>query len=139
MDKPRILDQHAALQQRISELEAAQARLQSECEGLRRFYLQAPLAYQSLDGDGYLLEVNHAWLHTLGYTREEVIGKHFTTLLPPELVEHFAVNFPKFKAAGEIVGGGDIAFDAESFDDTCTTTDTPAGGLGDQPQVITFR
>lgn len=103
MDHPRIVNPDH-LHARIAELEATQARLQSECESLRRFYLQVPLAYQSLDIDGRLLEVNHAWLATLGYTREEVIGKHFTALLPPELVDHFAVNFPAFKAAGEIAG-----------------------------------
>jgi len=103
MDKPRTLNQQE-LHQRIAELEATQARLQSECDSLRRFYLQVPLAYQSLDGDGYLLEVNQPWLDALGYTRQEVIGKHFTELLPPEQVDHFAINFPKFKADGEIVG-----------------------------------
>lgn len=94
----------AGLQARIAELEASQARLQDECESLRRFSLQVPLAYQSLDIDGYLLDVNQPWLDALGYSREEVIGKHFSELLPPELADHFAVNFPQFKANGEIVG-----------------------------------
>ena len=36
-----------------------------------------PLAYQSLDADGRFIDVNQSWLKTLGYTREEVIGKWF--------------------------------------------------------------
>ncbi len=103
MDNPSNVNQHD-LHQRIAELEATQARLQSECESLRKFYLQVPLAYQSLDIDGRLLEVNQPWLDALGYTQEEVIGKHFSELLPPEQVDLFAVNFSRFKTDGEIVG-----------------------------------
>lgn len=40
-------------------------------------YDQAPVAYQILDPEGRFLEVNQAWLDTLGYSREEVLGRHF--------------------------------------------------------------
>ena len=71
-------------------------------ERFRLLYENAPLGYQSLDENGYFLEVNHAWLDTLGYSREEVIGKWFGDFLAPGYQEHFKINFPKFKAAGEI-------------------------------------
>lgn len=96
--------QLARLERRVAELEAAEKRLQAECEGLRQFYLQAPLAYQSLDSEGCLLEVNQQWLKLLGYAREEVIGKHFIAFLPSDSQEYFQVNFQKFKATGEIFG-----------------------------------
>ena len=64
----------------------------------------APLSYQSLDENGYFLAVNQAWLDTLGYSREEVIGKWFGDFLAPGYPDHFKINFPRFKAAGEIHG-----------------------------------
>ncbi len=38
--------------------------------------MKKPLwAYQSLDEDGIIREVNQAWLDILGYSRQEVIGQ----------------------------------------------------------------
>ena len=65
---------------------------------------KAPIPYQSLDGEGHVLEVNPAWLKILGYDRNEVIGKSFTQFLTPEYVPIFKENFPKFKKKGELRG-----------------------------------
>ena len=62
----------------------------------------APMGYQSLDEDGCFIEVNQAWLETLGYTREEVIGKWFGEFMTPEFVDGFRERFPLFKAKGKI-------------------------------------
>jgi len=71
---------------------------------LRYFFLQAPIPYQSLDETGCLLDVNPAWLETLGYQREEVLGRSFGEFLHPEWTEVFARRFPVFKTVGEILG-----------------------------------
>ena len=74
-------------------------------ESEKKFYLlfeNSPLPYQSLDENGFLLDVNPAWLDSLGYTKDEVIGKNFADFLAPEYTEHFKKNFPHFKNAGEI-------------------------------------
>ena len=63
---------------------------------------RAPLGYQSLDAEGRFIEVNAAWLTTLGYEREEVIGKWFGSFLAPEFVESFRERFPFFKAQGKV-------------------------------------
>ena len=68
----------------------------------------------------------------LGYTRNGVE------------IDRNLFDFEGLRAetAGEIAGGGDIAFDAESFDDkSCSTPEGAEGNIGltDQPQVITFR
>ena len=65
-------------------------------------FQRAPLGYQSLDSNGYFVEVNEAWLSTLGYLREEVIGKWFGDFLAPEFAEAFRTRFPIFKAQGKI-------------------------------------
>lgn len=95
----------------MAELRASEAKLLGIEKGLReseaRFrllYENAPLGYHSLDEHGYFLEVNQAWLGILGYSREEVIGKWFGDFLRPAYQEKFRVNFPRFKADGEIHG-----------------------------------
>ena len=68
----------------------------------RSLYENAPLAYQSLDENGYILDINPRWLKTLGYARNEVICRQFTDFLHPDYVDKFEENFPKFKSKGYI-------------------------------------
>ncbi len=70
----------------------------------RLLYENAPMAYQSLDKDGNILEVNAKWLEKLGYTRDMVLNRFFGDFLVPESVEKFKINFPKFKLNGEVTG-----------------------------------
>jgi PAS domain S-box-containing protein len=102
---------YAELEKRVHELEqtntACQQRLaelhQSE-DRFRRLWEQSPLGYQSLDAQGRLVEVNQSWIDTLGYIRDEVLGRSFADFLHPDWQEHFKTNFPRFKEIGEILG-----------------------------------
>lgn len=40
-----------------------------------------------IDLDGYFIEVNNAWIETLGYSRDQVIGKQFIEFVHPEDIE----------------------------------------------------
>ncbi len=71
-------------------------------EIFRNFYENAPLPFQSLDENGYFLEVNPAWQNTLGYKRKEVIGKSFVEFLHPDWKPSFEKNFPEFKRRGTV-------------------------------------
>ncbi len=75
--------------------------LESE-EKYKALYENAPLSYQSLDEDGCFLDINPTWLSTLGYTREEVIGKQYADFLHPDWKPHFEANFPAFKKRGYV-------------------------------------
>ena len=88
----------------ITRRRRAEEALRENETRFRLLFEQAPMGYQSLDERGYFLEVNPAWLQALGYARSEVIGHWFGDFLPPEYKEHFAQNFPRFKAIGEILG-----------------------------------
>ncbi len=70
----------------------------------RNMFEKAPMSYQSLDEHGNFLEINDLWIKTLGYDRDEVIGRNFSEFLQPQWREHFRHNFPRFKAVGEILG-----------------------------------
>lgn len=43
---------------------------------------EAPCGFLSIDYDGYMTEVNQTFLEWIGYTEEELIGKHLEYLLP---------------------------------------------------------
>ena len=76
--------------------------LKASEERFHMLFDKAPLGYQSLDFDGYFIEVNQKWLDTLGYSHEEVIGKWFGSFLTPVYQEGFRKRFPIFKANGVI-------------------------------------
>ena len=98
------------LERRIQELENIESKnkhfrkVLQENESLKRLYEKAPLGYQSLDENGHFIVVNQSWLDTLGYTREEVIGKSFADFLHLDWQDHFKENFLRFKSVGEILG-----------------------------------
>ncbi len=87
------------LEQKKKKEEAEESQRISE-EKFRALYENAPIAYQSLDNDGCLIDINPMWGKTLGYTREEVIGKWFGDFMHPDSVELFKINFPAFKKRG---------------------------------------
>ena len=99
---------HIIVRSELAEAQIRRARKQNEKllreseEHYRELYDNSPLGYQSLDADGHFLAVNQAWLDTLGYTREEVIGKWFGDFLSPQYVDTFKQRFSIFKAAGRI-------------------------------------
>ena len=82
-------------------LRAQQALRESE-ERFAALFHEAPLGYQSLDEEGRLLDVNAAWVETLGYERAQVIGKWFGDFLAPEQVQAFRERFPILKERGAI-------------------------------------
>lgn len=74
--------------------------LKESQEKYKALYENTPLSYQSLNEDGSIRDVNLAWLKTLGYKQEEVIGKWFGELLHPDWKAHFEKNFSEFKQSG---------------------------------------
>lgn len=73
------------------------------------FFYYAPVNYHSLDLKGFIIDVNPAWLHSLGYSHAEVAGHHFskfvttqsyswfTTKCLPELIESGQLNDIEFE------------------------------------------
>jgi PAS domain S-box-containing protein len=80
----------------------AEEKLLASEEWYQLLFNKAPLGYQSLDYDGNFIEVNQQWIDTLGYEREEVIGKWFGDFLTPAFQDGFRERFPVFRAQGQI-------------------------------------
>jgi PAS domain S-box-containing protein len=88
----------------VTERKKAQEKVRESEARFKLMYEKAPLPYQSLDQNGNFADVNQTWLDALGYRRDEVIGRNFGEFLHPDWVDHFKLNFPRFKAVGEILG-----------------------------------
>ncbi len=83
-----------------------------------RILAESPLPYQSLDENGCFLAVNDAWLKTLGYKRDEVIGRNFAEFLTPPYAELICSRFAHFKEVGQVSG---IEFDLVRKDGAIVT------------------
>jgi len=79
-------------------------RRQSE-EHFRFLYEHAPLPYHSLDEEGRFVAVNQAFEEISGYTRDDVMGNHFTDLLPDRDRALFPKTFQQFLAGGHVHAG----------------------------------
>ncbi len=84
------------------QVEERTQELKNSEEKYRALYENAPLPYQSLDVNGFLRDVNPAWLSILGYERKEVIGASYEDFLHPEWKPKFRKRFPEFKKLGYV-------------------------------------
>ncbi|MCO5250188.1 MAG: PAS domain S-box protein [Candidatus Kapabacteria bacterium] len=101
----RMLGAHQDLsdiKNREQELIEASEKARESQEKYLAYYNNSPLSYQSLDENGCFIDINPMWSKTLGYERDEVIGKWYGDFLHPDYVEHFRMNFPAFKKRGYI-------------------------------------
>ena len=73
----------------ITDLKKTEQALKASEEQFRLLYEKAPIGYQSLDPSGRLIIVNQIWLDTLGYKKEEVIGRSFTEFMTEDSREIF--------------------------------------------------
>ncbi len=85
----------------ISERKAAEAELRRSEEKYRELYQEAPVMLHTIDAEGLLLEVNEQWLNTMGYAREEVIGRYARDFLTEESKQRQQDEvIPRFHADG---------------------------------------
>jgi len=83
------------------ELIEAKEKAEESEKKFKLLYENAPLSYQSLDTNACLIDVNPTWLQTLGYKREEVIGRPFGDFMTIESAELIKERFTSVEK-GEI-------------------------------------
>lgn len=93
---------HEGIMRDITERRLAEEALRESEERFKMLFDKAPIGYQSLDENGYLIDVNETWLEILGYQKAEVIGCWFGDFLTPEYIELYKKQFPVFKANDKI-------------------------------------
>lgn len=76
--------------------------LKNENAALRELIRRSSLGYQSIDANGIMLDINQVWLDTLGYAREEVIGRWFGDFIHETYLEKFKKGFAHLREKGII-------------------------------------
>lgn len=87
---------------RQKQFKVVQGQLAQSEERFKALFENAPLGYQSLNTEGHFIEVNQQWLDTLGYTKEEVVGKWFGDFVMPPFRDAFRERFALLKKQGHI-------------------------------------
>ena len=87
----------------ISERKLAEKRLRQASEEVLDLYDNAPCGYYSLDRKGRIVRVNETFALWLGYSREELIGKHIAEMENAASAEGFEARFRSFLDTGSIV------------------------------------
>ena len=78
-------------------------RLEGSEDRFLQLYQRTPAMLHSIDGKGHLIYVSQSWLDTLGYNREEVIGKDFFDFVVSENISETRMkHFQMLRDLGEI-------------------------------------
>ncbi|MHC4509804.1 MAG: PAS domain S-box protein, partial [Planctomycetota bacterium] len=86
----------------ITERRKAEAALAESEQRFRKFFENEPEYCFMVSPQGTVLEANSAALHTLGYTKEELVGKPLETVYAPESHEKMRQSFAQWKETGEL-------------------------------------
>jgi PAS domain S-box-containing protein len=86
------------------ELRQSSSRLLENEKKYKDLFMNAPLAYQSLDMQGKILDVNKAWLELLGYKKEEIQGRGVCSFVDERYHEQLHALLPKLKELGYLSG-----------------------------------
>lgn len=96
----------------------AERKLKENEEHYRLLYQNAPLAFQSLNANGTLIDVNQTWLDTLGYKREEVVGRWFGDFLVSSSEDLTREQFQQYTSVGHLKG---VEYDLRHKDGSTVT------------------
>lgn len=96
-EKGRITG-HCGVQQEVTE------KRQIE-ETFRNLYLNAPIAYQSLNDKGEFLKVNNKWCEETGYSSDEIIGTSFLDILTDDSKKKYNILFNELFENGKTADG----------------------------------
>ena len=87
------VERFIAIQSDITALQRAQEQLAQSEQRFRSLFENSPVAYQALDHEGRIVEVNDKYCHWLGYPRDKLLGVGFDQLLSDDLKPRFAELF----------------------------------------------
>ncbi|UCH10449.1 MAG: PAS domain S-box protein [Fidelibacterota bacterium] len=102
MTKAQLLEELERVRHRAAELETVEKELRQSEERFRQFFESEPEYCYMVSPEGTILNVNHAALTTLGYQKEELVGKPLRVIYAPETVPRMKRLFKTWQEEGVI-------------------------------------
>lgn len=99
----RLLEEKVRI--RTKELEAQNAKIGGMAERMQNLIELAPVGIFEADLSGRYSDVNRAGCETLGYTRDEIVGKTIEELIPPDEVSRLAESRVALSVPGAVHTG----------------------------------
>lgn len=93
---------HEGIMRDITERKNSEELLKESEERFKLLFDKAPIAYQSLDENGVLNDINETWSDLMGFEKSEVTGRWFGDFLTADCIGLFRKEFPILKAGGKI-------------------------------------
>ncbi|MHC4778763.1 MAG: PAS domain-containing protein [Planctomycetota bacterium] len=90
----------------VTERKKAEEALAKSEKRWREMYTQTPVMLMGVDEDGRISEVSDYWCKTLGYDREDFIGKHGMSMTPPEVDKILEKFWERSIAEAAVAEGG---------------------------------
>jgi PAS domain S-box-containing protein len=125
------LDFGSGSKQQDTQLQLAEQKLQSMVEG-------APVGICVTDEHGILESVNEAYCFIYGYRKEELIGQHFTKMVPSSQVDAWKKAHARFIDGKQDTRGEFTVMDKEGRERIVMSDSTRTLGLDGRPRKITF-
>lgn len=95
----------------ITEEKQMKRALEESEKNFKQLYEKAPIPYHALDAQGNIINVNEKWCKTLGYSKEEVIGKPIFSFIAKNERSHAKTSFQrKVKQQKEYVKGSERTY-----------------------------
>lgn len=88
--------------QDITDRKQAETALRLSEKKFRQFFAQMPEYAYMISPDGLILDVNAAALHTLGYSREELVGQPISAIYAPESLPKAFLLLARWKETGRL-------------------------------------
>ena len=79
---------------RVTKMRRLEQELERQRQMLEDLYENAPIMYLSLDAESRIIKVNDTMCRSLGYSKDEVIGRPMTFLLSEEGAVPFTESYP---------------------------------------------
>ncbi|MFH0824317.1 MAG: PAS domain S-box protein, partial [Pseudomonadota bacterium] len=92
----------------ISERREMEATLRKSENRFRTIYDDTPAMMHSIDKDRVIRNVNKKWLETLGYDRDQVLGRHLNEFMTPPSKAALDKVLPEFWRTGKVI---DVPYD----------------------------
>ena len=81
---------------------ARESKLFENEQRFRLLFENTPIAYQSLNSDRQIIDVNPAWEEMTGYSKAEVLGKRMSEFMPKEQIPFMKKRFQELIEEGQI-------------------------------------